>query len=351
MNGTRRAVCLTIALCLLMRGDAAPSAEMESKLQDRTQALRGSFGTYAGEPRTNDGRVDVERLVSELVDLRANTYHWLIWHRQTDWDDLQRFLPLARREDILVWVCLVPPSESPPRTKSFSEPFRLDYERWAVEIARLSVREPNLVAWSVDDFTHNLKFFTPEYLGRVVRGARQINPKLAFVPCSYSPRVTPKFAEQYRGLIDGVLFPYRAELTGANLTDPTLVESEVATLRKILGPTIPIIVDVYASSHSRLGSSTPDYVEEVMQRAIRCADGVHVYCHHSPRAGSPKSQVITRLFHAWSADPDVQKLHRQCGRAGLALLSGTGGIVYVSCKDCGIDSGVGDLVGCLLARP
>jgi hypothetical protein len=252
-----------------------------------------------------DGRVDIQRLLSELVELKANTYHWLVWHRGTDWDDLQRFLPLARQKNILVWVCLVPPSESPPHTRNYSEPFKLDYQRWAVEIAKLSLREPNLVAWSVDDFTHNLGFFTPKYLGTTLSEARKINPNLAFVPCSYSPRVTPEFANKYRHLIDGILFPYRAELTGANLTDPTLVESEVGTLRKILGATVPIIVDVYASAHSRLGSSTPEYVEEVMTRAIRSADGVHIYCHHSPRDGSGKARAIKRLFHEWSADSAI----------------------------------------------
>ena len=40
----------------------------------------------------------------------------------------------------------------------------------------------------------------------------------------------------------------------------------------------------------------PEYVEEVMRRTIHCAAGVPVYCHHSPRNGSPKSQVIKRLF-------------------------------------------------------
>jgi hypothetical protein len=145
------------------------------------------------------------------------------------------------------------------------------------------------------------------HLGKVLGEARKINPSLAFVPCSYSPRVTPQFAERYRGLIDGILFPYRAELTGANLTDPTLVDAEVATLKTILGPSVPVIVDVYASAHSRLGSSTPEYVEAVMNRAIRCADGVHVYCHHSPRDGSQKGQVIKRLFHAWSADPSIPR--------------------------------------------
>ena len=31
-----------------------------------------------------------------------------------------------------------PPSESPPHTRQYSEPFQLDYQRWAAEIARLS---------------------------------------------------------------------------------------------------------------------------------------------------------------------------------------------------------------------
>jgi len=212
---------------------------------------------------------------------------------------------LARRKGILVWVCLVPPSESPPQTKNFSEPFRLDYERWGVEIAKLSLREPNLVAWSVDDFTHNLRFFTPEYLQKVHTAARKINPRLAFIPCTYSPRVTPKLAGPYEGLLDGLLFPYRAELTGANLTDPTKVEEEVGEIRAIVGPKLPIIVDVYASAHSRLGSSTPEYVEEVMTRGIRSADGVHIYCHHNSE--HPKGKVIRRLFHAWAADPDLPK--------------------------------------------
>ena len=45
-----------------------------------------------------------------------------------------------------------PPSASPPLYGTlYSEPFRLDYERWAKEIAQLSVREKNLIAWSLDD--------------------------------------------------------------------------------------------------------------------------------------------------------------------------------------------------------
>lgn len=265
---------------------------------DRTAAIRGTWGTYAGEPRTRDGRVDIDRLLSELADLKANTYHWLIWHAATDWEDLQTFLPAARKEGIRVWVSLVPPSESPPQTKNYSEPFRLDYLRWAEEIARLSAREPNLVAWSIDDYTHNLRYFTPEKMREIRAAISRINPKLAFVPCSYFPAVTPKFAEQYRGLFDGLLFPYRHESSGANLTDAGLVEDEVAKIRQLVGPKVPVLVDVYATGHSRLGQSTPEYVEQVMIAGKKASDGVLVYCHQNP--SSKKYAVAKRLFHEWA---------------------------------------------------
>jgi hypothetical protein len=83
--------------------------------------------------------VDGDALAARLKALGVKTYYWLIWHAPTDWEDLKLFLPKARQEGIEVWVYLVPPSESPPHTELYSEPFRLDYHRWAEEIARLSL--------------------------------------------------------------------------------------------------------------------------------------------------------------------------------------------------------------------
>jgi hypothetical protein len=277
-----------------------PVSAEDAASVDRTSAIRGSFATYNAAPRGKDGRVDIPCLIAELVELKANTYHWLIGHSPTDWDDLQAFLPVAREKGIRVWACLLPPSESPPKGKHFSEPFQLDFERWAVEFAKLGVKEPNFVAWSVDDFTHNLTCFTPERMKKILGPAREINPKLAFVPCTYFPKVTPQFAEQYRGFIDGLLFPYRHESVAANLTDAGLVEEEVRKLKAIVGPSVPVIVDVYATAHSRLGPSTPDYVREVMTSAHRCADGVHVYCHQKP--DSEKYPIIKELFNDWAKD-------------------------------------------------
>jgi len=295
---------LMMSLCLLWKPASHAGADEPGRI-DRSRSLRSSWGTYDGEPRRPDGLVDVERLVRELVELRANTYNWLIWHRATDWDDLKRFLPAARAKGIRVWVCLVPPSESPPHTSNYSEPFQLDYHRWGVEIAKLSLREPNLVAWTIDDFTHNLKFYNPQRLREILDATRKINPKLAFAPCSYFPRITPRFARDYQGLLDGLLFPYRHESSGANLTDASLVEEEVKRIRQVMGPSVAIVVDVYASAHGRLGSSTPEYVRQVMTAAKRSADGVHVYCHQNPK--TEKYRIIKDLFHTWSAEPGPKK--------------------------------------------
>ena len=180
---------------------------------------------------------------------------------------MHRFLPLARKHQIRVWVCLVPPSESPPHTKYYAEPFRLDYQRWAVELARLSVREPNLVAWSIDDFQYSLRSaFAPAQMRKILGAARAINPKLAFVPCLYFPAVTARFVRDYRGLFEGILFPYRHESAGANLSDASLVVEEVKRIKNLVGPSIPVIVDVYASGHSTLGIPRPNMSDKSCSR-------------------------------------------------------------------------------------
>jgi len=291
---------LAISLTFAQEPGARPGPE------DRTSAIRGCFGTYAGVSRQKDRRVDVARLVKELAELKADSYNWLIHDRATDWEDLKLFLPQARTNHIRVWVTLVPPSESPPNNKMFSEPFRLDYERWAVEIAKLSVAEKNLVAWSIDDFTHNLKFYTPEKLRGIVAGARAINPHLAFVPCCYFSGIRPKFIAECRDSLDGILFPYRSESGKIGLTDASLVAAEVEKIRALVGPSLPVIVDVYASRHSSLGDSTPEYVREVMTAARQSADGVMIYCHQNPIAQAEKFGVIKELFGAWSTGKSAE---------------------------------------------
>ncbi len=265
---------------------------------ERATALHGCLATYDNLPRRADRRADLPRLLRELAELGANTYNFLVWHEATDWEDLRAFLPLAHAQGLRVWVTLVPPTESPPKTKAYSEPYRTDYVRWAGEIARLSVTEPALVAWSIDDFAHNLGTYTPATMRAMLTAARAVNPRLAFVPCLYFRQLTPQFAAAYGELIDGVLFPYRNESVKANLTDAGQVAAEVARVRALFRPGLPVIIDVYATRHSTLGDSTPDYVAHVLASGRACADGVMVYCHQSPTAQPEKYAAIRRIFAA-----------------------------------------------------
>jgi len=270
---------------------------------ERARAVVGTRATYSNAPRKADTRVDVDRLLAELADLHANTYSFGIHGYSTDWDDLKLILPRAREKGIRIWASIVPPSESPPRTRTYAEPFRLDYERWAVEFAKLSLQETNLVAWSIDDFTHNLtKTYTPDYVRKMLDASRRINPKLAFVPCCYFPAIKLAFVTNYCSLIDVILFPYRHESAKANLKDPSLVESEVKQIKALVGPSFPIVLDIYATAHSTLGATTPEYVEQAMIAGHRAADGVMIYCRQDPEKNPEKYQIIKRLFGSWAGE-------------------------------------------------
>ena len=293
---------ILLALAPLLAGCRTLPAGSSNAVAARSGRLHGAFGTYDAEPRKSDGRVDVGRLVAELVAIRANTYNFLVWRAATDWEDLHLFLPQAREKNIKVWVTLVPPSESPPHTRQYCEPYRLDYVRWAVEIARLSVQEPNLVAWSLDDFSYDSKTFTVNYMEKMIGGSRRINPRLAFVPCLYYDHVTPQLAERYRPFVDGILFPYRHESGKRNLSDWDTLENEVARVRERFGGTVPVFLDVYATKHSQLNDSTAEYVEQVMSIGRRCADGVLIYQHQYEASSPEKYRVIKALFDRWAIE-------------------------------------------------
>ncbi|MFV0606774.1 MAG: hypothetical protein ACK5NK_13135 [Niabella sp.] len=255
------------------------------------------LGTYSSAPRMENSRVDVDKLISQLEDLHANTYNFLIWTNENDWDDLKLFLPKANKKGIKVWVSLVPPSESKPKARWNSEPFGMDYITWAKEIAKLSNQYTNLVAWSIDDFAHNLSLYTPEYVENMLNAARSVNKKLLFVPCLYYRQITAPFAEKYGNLIDGVLFPYRAESSKKfNLQDATLVKTEIENVRKLFSKSIPVLLDVYSTAHSRLGSSTPQYVHDVIAEGLKYADGVFIYTHPINQVDINKYDVVKELF-------------------------------------------------------
>ncbi|MEI6074547.1 MAG: hypothetical protein WCS94_03175 [Verrucomicrobiota bacterium] len=287
-----------VACGLCLASCATHHASFESAQQERSRLLSGTFGTYDAEPRLPNRRVDTDRLVTELVKVKANTYNFLIHHAPSDWEDLQLFLPKARANKIKVWVTLVPPSEPP-----FSEPYKLDYQRWGSELAKLSLLEPCLVAWSIDDFSYDAKIFTGDYIKKMVEDSRAINPKLAFVPCLYFKQMKPALVAKYRPFVDGILFPYRHEMAIANLSEWDTLSGEIAAFRSWF-PAKPVIVDVYASAHSQLGSSTTEYVRQVMTAGHSQADGVLVFCHQYEDKNPEKYHVIKDFFNQWAAEKE-----------------------------------------------
>ena len=75
-------------------------------------------------------------------------------------------------------------------------------------------------------------------------------------------------------------------------------------LKALVGPDFPIVLDIYASAHSRLGATTPEYVEQAMLAGRRAADGVMIYCHQDPAKNPEKYQIIKRLFTRWAAEKE-----------------------------------------------
>jgi hypothetical protein len=279
---------------------------------DRTAPLRGCFGTYAGAPKLPDGHVDQQKLMAELLDIHANTYHWLFRGKQIEFDDFKAFMPLAAQHKIKLWVTLVPPSETLPKGVTPTEAMKREYENWVLEFAKLSASAPNFVAWSIDDFPYNLKFWTPQDMARLTEAVRQVNPRFAFVPCCYFRQMTPSFVKNYAPYCDGVLFPYRDDSTPpGNLQNADHVQAEVKALRQRFGKKMPIILDVYATAHSRLGASTPAYVEQVMVQGKPVADGVLVYCHQHEKDNPEKYAIIKRLFTEWSKGAPALRAPKQ----------------------------------------
>src|ERR1041385_4154926 len=167
---------IVASLILITSGSLAQPADLS----------RRHLADYDAELRLANGRVDTAAMARRVRELRVTTYSWLIAHATTDWEDLKLFLPEAARAHVDIWAYLVPPSESAPRNGTlYPEPFRLDYQRWAEEIASLSLKHTNLTAWVIDDFYENHGLFTPAYVGEMQQRARRLNPRLGFFPLMY----------------------------------------------------------------------------------------------------------------------------------------------------------------------
>ena len=195
-------VCLLVSLLAFPALAKAPPSRVTKPI----------LGDFAGEIRRPDGHIDIDANIAALKAMSANTYFYLIWHKRTDWDDLPAFAAAARREGIDIWVYIIPWSETPLVKKSwgYSEPFRTDYIRWAEEIGRLSLEQPNIVGYVIDDFYTNTQpdRFSESYVEQMVSAGKRINPKLKFYPLVYFGQPWELFTERFGKLVDGVVAAY-----------------------------------------------------------------------------------------------------------------------------------------------
>ncbi|MHA1370554.1 MAG: hypothetical protein ACTSRA_12685 [Promethearchaeota archaeon] len=269
----------------------------------RRNSIIGIMADYDLEPRLSgdvnssagpgaDARVDIDALINNCEVLGVNCYHFLIWHRDTDWLDFQDFVTAAESSQVLmnrnfsVWIYLVPPSESKIRE---SEPFGQDYIEWMRQVSKFSANHSIVTAVCIDDFfcsIENQELFTPEYLQAMRDAADQYNPSLALVSCLYWESVNPsnidnvwRQAIAIAPYIDGILYPYLAASTGGyNHVNTDALQYEISQVRKIY-PNIPVILDIYASKHSACDEyPDPVYVSSLLDGARNCCDGVALYC-------------------------------------------------------------------------
>jgi hypothetical protein len=176
---------------------SSPAYASTPILGDSDNELRVGGSGWSG------GTVDADANIAALKNANINTYAYLIWHQDTDWTDLPAFLQKAEENDIDVWVYLVPPSEG----CSDVTPYGCDFVTWGEKIAELSNQYPALKGWMIDDFFDNTDYFTAQYIGSMLAGARAVNPNLKFYAITY-------FGDVYdmktlaADKIDGIVFPY-----------------------------------------------------------------------------------------------------------------------------------------------
>jgi len=278
--------------------NAEALARQEREQAARCAMLRAAMGTilgdYDAEPRTPEGRVDIPRLLTQIEAAHMTMYDFLIWHAETDWDDLQLLLPEARKRGLKVWVTLAPPAEAPP-----SAPFGLDFHRWAEEIGKLSRRYDNLVAVVIDDFASDLPpgIFSPSYIAEFAATLRKHNPKVAFLPTLYWGTIgNADLIKRYGPQIDGIVFPYE------ELESTESLRAQLEACRKWLGPNRLLYINVYASGSSGRGEKgprTPEYMRSILTISPELCDGIRIYCLPKSDFTDPRFAITAELYAKW----------------------------------------------------
>lgn len=253
--------------------------------------------------------LDTPAMLAALKDLHVNTYIYLV-HGTLDWNDMKdEFLPAAEKAGLDVWLYFLPPSECPIETCKL--PWGHDYIRLHEEAAKLSLLHKNLKGTAIDDFSDNVKLFTPEYIGKLKAAGRAIQPGFLFYPLLYTKSMNEAFLNQYDGVIDGVIWAYRDEPT-INTTRNTSLRAQLTQSEALLQARgKSLILMVYCSPLGRIPiPPSADYVTGILREGIRDA-----------KEGRLTGVVTYKLSKSATA-PDEQNYARSGNARGTLLASG-----------------------------
>lgn len=249
---------------------------------------RGIVSAYSGMIYRQDSTPDIEAALSMILDLNVNCYTYLI-HRYSEKElkALGEFCRRMREHDIEVWAYLVPPSEAVPGYP----PFGLDYLKWAEEVAKISVEQPNLTLWMIDDFDGNLSFFTIDYTRQIYEKTKEINPNLLFGVCVYHESLDKFSRAGYLNYVDALLWGYQHSsfLYPECGIYPTTLPLEINDYLKTGKIAIPCI---YFTPHSSwpLNRPSKEYLKKAMEIAYEQAGICWVFT--TPMPGTFQYDVV-----------------------------------------------------------
>ncbi|GAA2793723.1 hypothetical protein [Nonomuraea dietziae] len=218
------------------------------------------------EPRADGIRhVDTKAMIPALKALNVNTYVYPMAGDHHHWDDLHReFLPAAADAGIDVWVLVNAPSQA---TCCVSRPYEHDYVAWARELATLSKSHPNLIGWTVDDYSFDLQTFTPAYVQQMRAASKAINPSLKFIPIVYYLHFTDAFVAEQAPLLDGVIFPFWDDPVRDTSWSWSLSSQVKQIARRLPYTDVYLMPYAYPLSHAAQ-KPTVAYVEAVTRKAL-----------------------------------------------------------------------------------
>ncbi len=244
-----------------------------------------------------NGDIDSGATIRILKEIGAGCYGALIWREREhgtkpfDWAGFKQFVAAAKPAGIDVWAILIPPSEG-----GDSPPFNSDYIRWVQELAKFSIRYPNLKGVNIDDYVSGISknTFTPAYTCDIYQAKQSINPKLQFVPTIYD--LTRPLAEKYGACVDGVW------LWWTNLDTASGLESWLENTRLAVDGRFPIYSGIYANQTSwhRAAAPKPAVLQRSVETACRNANGAIIW--QMPLTPNPLLDVA-RTFGTSGSSP------------------------------------------------